>query len=281
MASTPRIFVSHSHADNEWCAQLVDALTRVGFDVWFDKQGLYVGDQWVNKLEAEIESREVFLIVLTPDSWSSRWVRREYELALHRNKRILGVKHKPVELTGFITTLQILDAVGQDAQSVVQQISTTLGVVVRTAPTALAVPLVPASGGSPYGPRIDGVYVAPIRLGPHTLRESYYHVLRFYPGARGESATIPSQGQPLKDLTSLFQMWPGLARASYEVGFSSHLFEFIVGSTPSGYQERPARYEGNATPERGALEISVRAFGDAVIELRRYTFVPVTFADAG
>jgi hypothetical protein len=51
MASTPRIFVSHSHADNLWCSQLVDALMRSGFDIWFDKQGLYVGDQWIGKLE--------------------------------------------------------------------------------------------------------------------------------------------------------------------------------------------------------------------------------------
>jgi hypothetical protein len=124
---TPRIFVSHSHQDNEWCSQLVDALILAGFDVWFDKQGLYVGDQWVSKLETEIESRDVFLVVLTPESWSSNWVRREVQLALHQDKRILGVKQKPVELSGFITTYQILDAIGQDAQRIAQQIGTTLG----------------------------------------------------------------------------------------------------------------------------------------------------------
>jgi hypothetical protein len=57
MASTPRIFVSHGHADNLWCSQLVDALMRSGFDIWFDKQGIYVGDQWIGKLE-EIDGRD-------------------------------------------------------------------------------------------------------------------------------------------------------------------------------------------------------------------------------
>ena len=61
----PRIFVSHNHLDNAWCSQLVDALTLAGFDVWFDKQGLYVGDQWISRLETELESRDVFLAVLT------------------------------------------------------------------------------------------------------------------------------------------------------------------------------------------------------------------------
>jgi hypothetical protein len=69
--TTPRIFLSHSSKDAAWCAQFVDALKAGGFDVWFDVKGLYVGDQWIDTLEKELEARDVFLIVLTPDSWSS------------------------------------------------------------------------------------------------------------------------------------------------------------------------------------------------------------------
>src|SRR5258707_14832725 len=114
--ATPRIFVSHSHHDNAWCSQLVDALTLAGFDVWFDNQGLYVGDQWISKLETELESRDVFLIVLSPASWSSMSVQRELQLALHRNKRILGILHEPVQMEGFKLTHGILDAIGASAQ---------------------------------------------------------------------------------------------------------------------------------------------------------------------
>ena len=64
--ATPRIFVSHSHQDNAWCSQFVDALALAGFDVWFNKQGLYVGDQWISRIETELESRDVFLMCSHP-----------------------------------------------------------------------------------------------------------------------------------------------------------------------------------------------------------------------
>jgi hypothetical protein len=40
-----RIFVSHSHKDNNWCSAFVDELKRYGVDVWYDRQSLYSGDQ--------------------------------------------------------------------------------------------------------------------------------------------------------------------------------------------------------------------------------------------
>jgi hypothetical protein len=128
MANMPRIFVSHSHADNYWYAELVEALTLGGFDVWLDTQGFDAGDEWISKIETELEDRDVFLVVLMPESWASKWVRREVLLAIHQDKRILGVMLEPTDLSGFITTYQVLDAVGQQAQLFAEQISLTFGV---------------------------------------------------------------------------------------------------------------------------------------------------------
>jgi hypothetical protein len=123
----PRIFLSHSHKDYQWCEQLVDALQRTGFDVWFDKQGLYVGALWVKKLEDELQHRDVFLIVLTPDSWASEWVQEELSLALGLRKQIMGIIHKGTTVSGFITNRQLLDAVGKTAEQAAGQIATVLG----------------------------------------------------------------------------------------------------------------------------------------------------------
>jgi hypothetical protein len=107
---THRIFLSHSHMDNAWCEQLVQHLHRTGLDVWFDKQGLYGGDDWVQMIERELESRDIYLFVITPDSWSSDWVRKELALAFARHKRVIGIIHKPTDITGFLMTYQLLDA---------------------------------------------------------------------------------------------------------------------------------------------------------------------------
>lgn len=124
----PRIFVSHSHKDNAWCEQLVEALKRAGLDVWFDKQGLYVGAQWVKRLEEELQQRDVFLIVLTPDSWASHWVQEELLLALGQRKQILGIMHKQTQMSGFITNRQLLAADGQTAEQAARLVAAALGV---------------------------------------------------------------------------------------------------------------------------------------------------------
>jgi TIR domain-containing protein len=78
--ATPTIFVSHSHNDNSWCRSFVSALKSAGYDVWYDESSLQAGQSFIKKIEQEIETRHVFLIVLTPESWTSKWVRREIEL---------------------------------------------------------------------------------------------------------------------------------------------------------------------------------------------------------
>ena len=72
-----RIFVSHSHQDNEWCRPFVAALKAIGYDVWYDEAGLQGGAAWVASIQHEVESRDVFLLILTPEAWESKWVQDE------------------------------------------------------------------------------------------------------------------------------------------------------------------------------------------------------------
>lgn len=113
--ATKRIFVSHSHTDNEWCRVFVDALAAVGYDVWYDETGLQGADEWVRSLEREIEARDILLLVLTPDAIDSSWVRREIDLAIATHRMVLPIMVRPTEVTGFLRTIQRIDVVGQDA----------------------------------------------------------------------------------------------------------------------------------------------------------------------
>ncbi|SRR5712691_8826601 len=76
---TPRIFISHSSKDHPFCLQLVDDLQRVLGDesaVWYDARGgLHGGDSWWRKIVQELKTRNVFLVVLSPDSMTSDCVR--------------------------------------------------------------------------------------------------------------------------------------------------------------------------------------------------------------
>lgn len=102
----PRIFVSHSHHDNYWCRPFVQGLQADGLDVWYDEKGLGAGADWVATIQHELQTRDVFLLIITPESWASAWVQDEMKLALATRRQIVPVLHKPTQIDGFILTKQ-------------------------------------------------------------------------------------------------------------------------------------------------------------------------------
>ncbi len=81
----PRIFLSHSTKDHDFCVHLVNDLRRIlGNDdaVWYDAHGgLQAGDAWWSKIERDLDTRTVFIVVLSPDAITSAWVNDEIDIA--------------------------------------------------------------------------------------------------------------------------------------------------------------------------------------------------------
>ena len=112
-----RIFVSHSHQDNEFGVRLVADLRRALGDenaVWYDASGgLHGGDAWWTKIRQELRERSVFLVILSPNSVASPWVSNEIDLAWkQRNspagKTILPVLYLPCQVRDDLEILQIV-----------------------------------------------------------------------------------------------------------------------------------------------------------------------------
>src|SRR2546423_8141413 len=85
-----RIFVSHSHLDNDFGTRLAQDLRRVLKDeraVFYDVLGgLRGGDIWWEKIVEELAARDTFLVVLSPDAMNAYWVRQETAIALNERK---------------------------------------------------------------------------------------------------------------------------------------------------------------------------------------------------
>lgn len=117
-----RVFVSHSHQDNEWCRPMVAALKAVGYDVWYDETGLKGGAAWVAEIQREVQARDVFLLVLTPEAWASQWVQDELQLAIATRRRILPVLLRNTQVDGFILTIQWVTVIGEEPQTAARAI---------------------------------------------------------------------------------------------------------------------------------------------------------------
>ncbi len=115
--TTPRIFLSHSHFDNDFAKQLTQDLRDAFEDpdaVWMDEYGgLHGGESWVDKVVGEITARGIFLVVLSPSALQSKWVQYEMGIALHQHveygKKLLPIIIHPCEIPAGWRVTQYLD----------------------------------------------------------------------------------------------------------------------------------------------------------------------------
>jgi adenylate cyclase len=70
------VFVSYARTDRALVAPLVAALERHGWSVWWDP-AIDAGQQFDDQIEAELKAAKAVLVVWTPASAASRWVRGE------------------------------------------------------------------------------------------------------------------------------------------------------------------------------------------------------------
>ena len=86
-----KIFISYSRKDIDFVRKLAGDLEKAGYDVWWDITDLRGGDDWVRQIPEAIRLSQFFLVVLTPDSVESEWVRKEYTQALSLRKKIIPI----------------------------------------------------------------------------------------------------------------------------------------------------------------------------------------------
>lgn len=92
--STPasHFFLSYSREDKQIQRQVIAGLRERGVVVWVDVENLIPGSPaWEREIERAIRSAAGILVLLSPDSNNSEWVRREISFAEQNNKRIFPV----------------------------------------------------------------------------------------------------------------------------------------------------------------------------------------------
>jgi hypothetical protein len=75
------IFLSYAGLDREIATQVARGLQDAGVDVWWDREGIGWGDNWIEKIEKEL-SRCGGYVILVGSSGVRRWVKFELSLAI-------------------------------------------------------------------------------------------------------------------------------------------------------------------------------------------------------
>ena len=111
------VFISYARADKARVAPLVAAIEAQGWSVWWDPE-ITAGQQFDDQIEAEMNRARSVLVVWTPTSVVSRWVRGEAREAADRGI-LVPVRFDDARLPMDVRALHTtdLDSWGDDAGS--------------------------------------------------------------------------------------------------------------------------------------------------------------------
>ena len=88
------IFISYGRADSlQFSKYLNDRLVTQGYSVWYDFDDLPQGVDYQKQIDNAIEKSDNFLFIISPHSANSSYCRREIELAVSLNKRLVPIMH--------------------------------------------------------------------------------------------------------------------------------------------------------------------------------------------
>ena len=102
---TKEIFISYSRRDQEFVTRLASDLDAQVAGVWFDQSSIQLGEKWHDEIMEGIRDCKAFILVLSPDSMESRYVREEVNKALELGKTIFPVIYRAADWTGEFGTL--------------------------------------------------------------------------------------------------------------------------------------------------------------------------------
>jgi hypothetical protein len=83
--SATDIFISYSREDRDRARTFADALASEGFHVWWDN-ALHSGETFDEVIERQLRAAKAVVVLWSPRSVTSRWVRAEATLADRRSK---------------------------------------------------------------------------------------------------------------------------------------------------------------------------------------------------
>jgi TIR domain len=109
------VFLSHSSKDRDFVVRLARVLRRHKVGYWYSATHIAGAKQWHDEFGRALARCTWFLVVLTPDSVRSQWVKRELLFALNEQRyseRIIPVLRRPCEYSRLSWTspeFQIVD----------------------------------------------------------------------------------------------------------------------------------------------------------------------------
>ena len=109
------VFLSHSNKDRLFASCIAEEIRRHGIPVWYSETNIVGAQEWHDEIGEALGRCDWFVLILSPDSVNSAWVKNELIFALnhHRYKKkivpLLYRNCKYERLSWTLPSFQIID----------------------------------------------------------------------------------------------------------------------------------------------------------------------------
>ncbi|MEL6222623.1 MAG: toll/interleukin-1 receptor domain-containing protein [Cyanobacteria bacterium J06627_8] len=109
------IFLSHASTDQDFVSQLADMLSRHNVPLWYSKTSILGAQQWHDEIGSALRRCDWFLVILSPSSVDSMWVKRELIFALQQKRfenKIVPILYQACNferLSWVLPSFQVID----------------------------------------------------------------------------------------------------------------------------------------------------------------------------
>jgi len=105
----PQVFLSYATENSDFAELTKHRLIDNDISVWIDQSDLHVGDDWKNIIDDGINSSDLMLVILSPESSKSTYVTYEWAYAMGRELRIIPIMFERGDIHPKLSDLQYLD----------------------------------------------------------------------------------------------------------------------------------------------------------------------------
>ena len=109
------IFVSYAREDKRIAKQIVDALKKAGWSVWWDPE-LQAGEHWDRAIETELANARCVVVIWSEHSVSKDWVLNE-AMEAHEQRKLIPVSVAQVRPPLAFRRLQYADLTGWEGNA--------------------------------------------------------------------------------------------------------------------------------------------------------------------
>ena len=109
------VFLSYSTVDSRFATQIAELLKHHGVPVWYSHTEMLGSMQWHDEIGHALRRCDWFVILLSPDSVNSFWVKQEFMFAIRQKRlapRIVPVVFRSCDYEQFswtVSSYQLVD----------------------------------------------------------------------------------------------------------------------------------------------------------------------------